>query len=131
LCEEQVSLYLLPKIKEFGELAESPQNCGVKVACPAGGGECGGLVMYYVYILKSEKHNRYYIGCTSNLERRIDEYNKGTVSSTKAFVSWSVVYIEKYISKSEAYAREHIIKSYKSGNAFKDLIKNSESWQSG
>jgi putative endonuclease len=79
--------------------------------------------MYYVYILKSEKNHRYYIGCTSNIKRRIDDHNKGKVSSTKAFVPWSLVYIENYISKSEAYKRERKIKSYKGGNAFKDLIK--------
>jgi putative endonuclease len=112
-------------------MAESPQYCGVKVACPARGGKYGGLEMYFVYILKSEKHNRYYIGCTSNLERRIDEHNNGKVSSTKAFVPWSMVYLEKYTAKTEACEREKKIKSYKSGNAFKDLIKNSERWQSG
>ena len=105
-------------------MAESPQNCGVKVACPARGRKCSGLEMHIIYILNSKKHNRYYIGCTSNLERRIDEHNNGKVSSTKAFARWSVVYIEKYATKSEAYEREKIIKSYKSGNAFKDLIKN-------
>jgi putative endonuclease len=87
--------------------------------------------MHSVYIIKSEKHNRYYIGCTSNFERRIDEHNKGKVRSTKAFAPWSIVHTEKYASKSEAFEREQKTKSYKGGNAFKDLVKNSERWQSG
>ena len=87
--------------------------------------------MYFVYILKSDKSNRYYIGCTSKLKRRIDEHNTGKVLSTKAYTPWSLVYVEKFISKSEAFNREQKIKSFKSGNAFNNLINKQESWQSG
>jgi putative endonuclease len=40
--------------------------------------------MFYVYILKSEKDGRRYIGKTNNLERRIKEHNSDQVSSTKS-----------------------------------------------
>ena len=40
-------------------------------------------------------------------------------------------YAETYNTKSEAFKREQQIKSYKSGEAFKKLIENTESWQSG
>jgi putative endonuclease len=128
--EGQQFLYLQPQIEEFGELAESPHS-GVKVVYPARGGKCGGLEMYFVYILKSVKSNRHYIGCASNLNRRLAEHNDGKVKSTKAFMPGTIVYSEKYASRSEAYTRERKIKSYKGGIAFKELIKNSESWQSG
>ncbi len=32
---------------------------------------------FYVYILKSEKDNKFYTGYTSDLKRRIDEHNSG------------------------------------------------------
>ena len=112
-------------------MAESPHNCGVKVVYPALGGKCSGLNMYFVYILKSQKPERFYVGCTSNLKRRIDEHNLGKVVSTKAYAPWSLIYVENYSSRTTAFEREKQIKSYKGGRAFKSLINNSERWQSG
>lgn len=87
--------------------------------------------MFFVYILKSIIKNRYYIGHTKNIARRFKEHNSKRVRSTKAFVPWKVVYTEAFATKSEAFRREQQIKSYKSGEAFKKLIENPESWQSG
>ncbi|MBK9097546.1 MAG: GIY-YIG nuclease family protein [bacterium] len=86
--------------------------------------------MYYVYILYSEHFDRYYIGHTNDLKRRLVEHNKGLTSSTKAYRPWKIVYTEKFSSRVEAYDREKEIKSYKSGYKFQEL-KKSESWQSG
>lgn len=86
--------------------------------------------MYYVYILKSLVTERYYIGHTKDLEKRLNEHNQGRTRSTKAYKPWKLVYAEKYETKSEAYKREVEIKSYKSGYKFQ-LLKQSESWQSG
>ena len=87
--------------------------------------------MVYVYILKSNKFNKYYIGCTSDWKRRIVEHNSSRVRSTKAQVTWSIVHLEEFSSKLEAFEREKQIKSFKGGNAFKNLLNNTESWQSG
>ena len=40
--------------------------------------------MYYVYILKSVKDGNLYIGRTNNVNRRVNEHNRGIVSSTKS-----------------------------------------------
>lgn len=87
--------------------------------------------MFYVYILKSKTYNRYYIGHSSDWQKRLKEYNAGKVRSTKHYIPWEIVLIEKYTTKSEAFKREQQVKSYRSGVAFKKLINNSESWQSG
>ena len=86
--------------------------------------------MYYVYILYSERFDRFYIGHTNDLKRRLVEHNKGLTSSTKAYRPWKIVYTEKFSSRVAAYNREKEIKSYKSGYKFQEL-KKSESWQSG
>ncbi len=77
---------------------------------------------YCVYILKSLRFERYYIGHTANISKRLYEHNMGKVRSTKAYKPWSVVYIDKLPNKKEAYAREMQIKSFKHGEAFKKLI---------
>lgn len=93
-------------------------------------GKCGGLKMFYVYIIQSIKNKRYYIGHTNDLSKRLKEHNSGKTRSTKAYMPWKIVYREVLGTKPEAYRREMEIKSYKSGIKFKEL-QNTERWQSG
>ena len=86
-------------------------------------GECGGHKLYKVYIIKSIVKERYYIGQTNDLEKRLKEHNSGKTRSTKAYSPWEIVYCEEYESRSEAVKRELEIKSYKSGIKFKELLK--------
>ena len=81
-------------------------------------------MIFFVYILQSMKDKRYYIGYTSNLERRLIFHNNGLNTSTKNRRPLKLVYFEEVLSKSEAIKRERKIKSYKGGNEFKKLINN-------
>ncbi|MFA4904947.1 MAG: GIY-YIG nuclease family protein [Candidatus Margulisiibacteriota bacterium] len=74
---------------------------------------------YSVYILKSLKDGKYYIGQTSDLEKRIDAHNRGSVKSTKNRRPMELVYSEICASASEARQREHYFKSFKNT---KDLL---------
>ncbi len=40
-------------------------------------------MVYYVYLLQSEKNNSLYVGFTSDLKKRIVEHNNGESSYTK------------------------------------------------
>ena len=82
--------------------------------------------MYFVYILKSLIHNRYYTGSTGDLKKRLNYHNSGKVKSTKNYKPWEIIYIENFNTKSEALRREKQIKSYKGGEAFKKLINSSQ-----
>lgn len=87
--------------------------------------------MYIVYILFSFSSGRYYIGQTKNLEKRIFDHNRGKVKSTKAYLPWKVIYTEEFSTKSEAYQRELKIKSFKSGEAFKNILNKNSAWRGG
>jgi len=78
--------------------------------------------MYKVYILYSKLLDKYYIGHTSDLIKRLYKHNRGLVKSTKNGCPWQTVYIEDFGNKKEAYRRELQIKSYKKGEAFKKLF---------
>lgn len=78
--------------------------------------------MYIVYILKSILFNRYYTGSTENLKERLIRHNQGRSKWTKKYRPWEIVYIEKFVTRSEAVKREKQIKSYKGGSAFKKLL---------
>ncbi len=67
--------------------------------------------MFVVYILKSTKDGKRYIGMTSDLERRISEHNKGLVKSTRKRKPLELIYTEEFLSKSEALSRDKFFKS--------------------
>ncbi len=70
--------------------------------------------MFYLYILKNEQTDRFYIGSTNNLERRLSEHLKGKVRTTKVLKSYELVYFEEFLTDHEARMREKELKSYKS-----------------
>ena len=78
--------------------------------------------MFQVYILKSKKTGRFYVGYTSNLEQRLKYHNLGKNKSTKTGIPWELVKFEEYKTKREAWLRERQIKKYKGGEAFKKLV---------
>ncbi len=78
-----------------------------------------GKNMYYTYILKSEKKDRFYIGSTGNINNRLKKHNSGSVKSTKAYRPWKIVYLEEYETNTEARRRENEIKSWKNKKRIK------------
>ncbi len=66
--------------------------------------------MFFVYILKSEIKNWYYVGSTNRLEERLKEHNLGYVRSTKAFSPLKIVYIKQFDNEKDARNYEHKIK---------------------
>jgi len=78
--------------------------------------------MWHVYILQSQKNRKYYIGCSNNYKRRLEEHNKGQNLSTKFGYPWEIVHLELFKGQQEAFERERKIKSFKGGNGLKKLI---------
>ena len=81
--------------------------------------------MYFVYILYSNKLDRYYVGSTGNLEDRLKRHNSGRSTYTKPGIPWNLVYSKEYETRSEAYNEEQFIKSQKSRIYIERLIENS------
>ena len=80
--------------------------------------------MYFVYILKSKDHNKYYTGQSKNLRKRIEEHNAGKTKSIKPYIPYELIYFETFDHRAEAVEREQYFKSG-SGRAYvKEKIKN-------
>ena len=75
-----------------------------------------------VYILRSKKDGKRYIGCTNDLPHRLKEHNSGKVYATRWRTPFEVVHSESYQDRAVAFAREKLLKSYKGGNALKRLL---------
>ncbi|MBU2103272.1 MAG: GIY-YIG nuclease family protein [Candidatus Omnitrophica bacterium] len=83
---------------------------------------------YYVYLLLTKKNGKLYIGCTSNLKKRMCEHKMGKVFSTERYLPVELMYCETYRSRIDAFNREKALKKYGSGSAklklrLKDTLK--------
>ena len=66
--------------------------------------------MYKVYILYSSILDKFYIGQTEDLERRLEEHNRGKTSFSARGMPWTLVYSKECSSRSEAIKLEKFIK---------------------
>jgi len=80
------------------------------------------VVMYYVYILKSEKTGKLYKGLTSDLKRRLNEHNNREEKSTKNGAPWKLIYYEAFSNKTDARREELFLKSGKGKERIKYLL---------
>ena len=80
--------------------------------------------MHFVYIIRSESNNCYYVGCTNDIDRRINEHNhSGNIKRyTRNKGPWKLVLTERFQNLSEARQRERQIKSLKKRKAIENLI---------
>ena len=68
--------------------------------------------MYFVYLLKSLKDNKYYIGQTDDVEKRVKQHNSGLVKSTKSRRPFVLVGVQAYKSRNEARWLEYNLKNH-------------------
>ena len=78
--------------------------------------------MHTVYVLKSLKDGRRYIGYTSNIERRLKEHNAGTTESTRYRCPFELIYTETYQTENEAKLREKFFKSGRGREELKTIL---------
>jgi len=78
--------------------------------------------MYYVYILKSIKDKKGYIGTTNNVKERLQAHNSGQVKSTKHRRPLIVIHTEEFKTLSEARKQEWYYKYTPQGGKLKRII---------
>ena len=71
--------------------------------------------MYCVYLLQSQQNKSLYIGCTSNLRKRINFHNAGKSYHTRKYVPWKLIYFEGFLVKEDAFGREKSLKLHAQG----------------
>ena len=68
---------------------------------------------YFVYILYSTSIDKYYIGHTNDIERRIYEHNLGKEKFTRKGVPWEIKFFRSYDTNIEATREELRLKKCK------------------
>lgn len=81
--------------------------------------------MFFAYILESKVDSGFYIGYTSDIQKRLREHNSGKTKSLRHRIPFELIYYEEFSTIKEAKAREKQFKSWKGGEALKYLLKSS------
>jgi len=79
--------------------------------------------MYYVYVLRSIKNERWYTGYTSDLRKRFAQHQRGESSYTKKHVPYELIYYEACINEGDAMAREKYLKTGMGKRYLKNRMK--------
>jgi putative endonuclease len=76
--------------------------------------------MFYVYVLKSAKTDRRYVGSCENLDDRLRRHNAGESKATKHGIPWVLLHAEECATRSAAMMKERY---YKTGRGRDELDK--------
>ncbi len=79
--------------------------------------------MNYVYILHSRQDNKFYIGQTSDLRRRLGEHLSGKVRSTKGRRPLVLCFYEAFVCKEDAERRERYFKTSKGRSTLQLMLR--------
>ncbi len=81
----------------------------------------------YVYIIQSTKNLRYYIGSSTNPERRLTEFhNLKKVKATKYLTPWILKFTQEYVTITLARKVERRLKQMKSKIIIEKIINNKQ-----
>ena len=75
----------------------------------------------YVYVIRSLKYGRTYVGQTASIERRLKQHNDGLAKSTKYYKPWQLLYSESRPNRVEARKLEIYLKSSRGKEFLKKL----------
>ena len=82
------------------------------------------FIMYFVYILYSKKLDRYYIGYSSDPEKRLKErHNQGKVKATRSGFPYALMAKKRFETEIEAIREERRLKKAKNREYIEYLIK--------
>ena len=78
----------------------------------------------FVYILQNEDTGKFYIGSSTNVERRFKEHQRGIVRSTKGWVRKKIVLVQEYPDIDAAERVERKLKTFKSRVIIEKIVKD-------
>lgn len=81
-------------------------------------------VVYYIYAIYNQNADRFYIGQTVDLSKRIDQHNNhDLIGYTSRFAGeWVLIYQESIATRQQALKREKQLKSFRGREYIKTFI---------
>ncbi len=81
--------------------------------------------MHYVYVLKSLRDGRCYVGRSDDLRQRIKQHLAGKDWTTKRMLPVTLVFYEAFQAKADAIRRETYLKTSKGKSTLKMMLRES------
>ncbi len=81
------------------------------------------IMVYYLYILRSQIKETYYYGSSENPDRRLSYHNAEGKGYTQRYRPWNIVYTHPFDTKQQAQKAERIVKNWKSKKMIRLLIE--------
>ncbi len=75
----------------------------------------------YVYILQCN-NGRYYVGSTSDIQRRFEEHSRGKNKATKNLLPVRLIFYQHFSSLGDARRIEYKLKSWKSRQIIEKIV---------
>ena len=79
---------------------------------------------HYVYVLQSQKDEKFYVGYTKDVQKRLEDHNNGKVRSTKERRPLELIYWEGCINQQDAIRRDKYLKTAWGKRYIKGRLKN-------
>lgn len=79
---------------------------------------------YFVYVLQSEKDNKFYTGYSKDVELRFEQHQKGHVESTKDRRPYRLIYFEACLNLQDATHKEKYLKTHYGKMFIKNRLKS-------
>jgi putative endonuclease len=80
--------------------------------------------MHFVYIIYSQKLDKYYIGFSSDVEDRLRKHNRRSKGFSSLGRPWMLIYTKRFETKKEVMVREKQLKSWKNRERIESLFKS-------
>ena len=82
--------------------------------------------MFHIYLIENSIDKSWYIGFTTDIDRRISEHDQkiGGDYTAKKPGKWRLIYSESYLDKKDALGREQFLKSGSGRRFLKKQISN-------
>ena len=83
----------------------------------------------YLYILYSPTIDHYYIGTSTNVERRLEYHNRARKGWTVRGRPWQLVFKKEFSNRQEAFCWERWLKAQKSRVIIERMIRKEFDWK--
>ena len=84
----------------------------------------GNQIVFFTYVMMSERDSKMYIGFTNKLEKRVEEHHKGSVASTANRRPLKLIYYEACLNEEDALKREKYFKTGFGRRFLKNRLKS-------
>jgi putative endonuclease len=82
----------------------------------------------FVYIIRSQKSGRTYIGSTGDFDRRLQQHNANAVTATRGKGPWVPAALVAWPTTTEARQAENYLKEQKSRLSIEQVIAGTFRW---